>query len=293
MSLTCCLDSTRIAQSNHFRITTEYAMIMPNQLPCWLYEPRVLGLDLDDERLPEVHSAIMNDKKLLQSAYQTFYRDMANLCDRFLPVSGLEIELGSGAGFFRKLRPGLVTSDVRRGSNIDLVLDAQNMAVRDHSVRCVYAINVFHHLPDPDRFLTELCRVLRPGGGCILMEPHGGFGSAFLHRLLVRDERFDPDAPTWQNTEITGPLSEAANQALAYIVFERDFDLFATKYGDRLRILHRAYCLNALRFIFSGGINFRQLIPSASEYILRAMELVGRPVARFWTLQQAIVLQRQ
>lgn len=268
-------------------------MSVPKALPWWLYDPRVRDLDLDDERLPDIHSAIMKDKPLLRSAYETFYRDMARLCDRFLPGSGMEIELGSGAGFFAKLRPGLVTSDVRSGPGIDLVLDAQNMALADNSVRCVYAINVFHHFPDPDRFLTELCRILRPGGGCILMEPHGGFGSAFLHRLLVRDERFDPDAPAWQNAAITGPLSEAANQALAYIVFERDFDQFAARYGDRLKILHRAYCLNALRFIFSGGINFRQLIPSASERVLRGLEIIGGPVARFWTLQQAIVLKRQ
>jgi SAM-dependent methyltransferase len=263
-----------------------------DQLPWWLYEPRVRGVDLDDDRLPDIHASIMKDKRLLRSAFETFYRDMANLCDRFLPAPGMEIELGAGAGFFKSLRPGLVTSDVRKGPNIDLVFDAQDMALPDESVRCIYAINVFHHLANPDRFFVELCRVLRPGGGCILMEPHGGFWSVLLHRYLS-DERFDPAAPSWNNSDIEGRLSLAANQALAYIVFERDLDQFKEKYGQRIEIVHRRYCLNTLRYMFSGGLNYRQLLPSASEPILKVLESIGRPLARFWTIQEVIVIRRR
>ena len=263
-----------------------------DQLPWWLYEPRVRGIDLDNDRLPDIYAAIMKDKRLLRSAFETFYRDMAALCDRFLSASGIEIELGSGAGFFKNLRPGLVTSDVRKGPNIDLVLDAQNMALPDESVRSIYAINVFHHLTNPDLFFVELCRVLRPGGGCILMEPHSGLWSALLHRHLS-DERFDVTAPSWNNSDIKGPLSEAANQALAHIVFERDLGQFKEKYGDRIEIVHRGYCLNALRYMFSGGLNYRQLLPSACEPILKALESIGRPLARLWTIQGVIVLRRR
>jgi hypothetical protein len=71
--------------------------------------------------------------------------------------------------------------------------EAEELALPNNSVRCIYAINVFHHLPESE----ELCRVLHPGGGCILIEPHGGSASAFPHRHMHVDEHFDLTAPTW------------------------------------------------------------------------------------------------
>lgn len=267
-------------------------MKMIEHLRGWLYEPRVRGVDVDDNVLLGIHTEILREKPLLRSAFETFYRDMMNLCDRLLITSGMEVELGSGAGFFKSLRPKLVTSDIRKGSHIDLVLDAQNMSLPDDSVRCIYAINVFHHLPDPDRFFSELCRVLRPGGGCILIEPHGGFGSALLHRYLHSDEQFLPDAQSWQTSDIVGPLS-GANQALAYIVFERDSARFESLYGEHLEIAYQGYSLNALRYLLSGGLNFRQLLPSAFEPILRMLEAIGRPLARYWSFHQVIVIRKR
>lgn len=258
----------------------------------WLYEPKVRGVDVDDNELLSIHASVLRDKRLLRSAFETFYKDMATLSDRYLRVPGLEVELGTGAGFFKNLRPALLTSDVRKGQGIDMELDAQAMALEDASVRCLYAINVFHHLPDPDRFFNELVRVLHRGGGCILIEPHGGFASALLHRHLHSDEHFDPKASEWRTAEIGGPLS-GANQALADIVFRRDLKRFEDMYGASLEIIHQDYELNALRYLLSGGLNFRQLVPSFIERLLSWLECIGRPFARYWSLHQIIVIRRR
>lgn len=258
----------------------------------WLYEPEVRGVDVDDNGLLAIHAAVLRTKPLLRSAFETFYLDMARLCDQYFPVHGLEIELGTGAGFFKSLRPGLITSDVRKGPGIDMELDAQAMCLPDGSVRCIYAINVFHHLPDPEKFFGELIRVLPPGGGCILIEPHGGFASALLHRHLHRDEHFDPSASDWRTSNIGGPLS-GANQALADIVFRRDLARFNKLHGGRLEIVQRYYALNALRYLFSGGLNFRQLMPSFMQRPLAYLESLGRPFARFWSLHQIVVIRRR
>lgn len=258
----------------------------------WLYETKVRGVDVDDNALLDIHSEILRKKPLLRSAFENFYRDMMNHCDHLLTTSGTEIELGSGAGFFKSLRSGLISSDIRKGPHIDMALDAQNMTLPDNSVRCIYAINVFHHLPEPEHFFTELCRVLRPGGGCILIEPHNGFSSSLLHRYLHTDEQFLPDATSWQTSDIVGPLS-GANQAMAYIIFDRDIARFNKLYGEHLEIVYRGYALNALRYLFSGGLNFRQLLPSAFEPILRALEFIGRPLARYWSFHQIIVIRKR
>lgn len=265
---------------------------MFGRLRGWLYESKVKGVDVDDNALLDTHIEILRKKPLLRSAFETFYRDMMDLCDRLLKTSGTEVELGSGAGFFKNMRPELITSDIRKGPHIDIALDAENMSLPDNSVRCFYAINVFHHLPDPDRFFSELCRVLRVGGGCILIEPHNGFSSALLHRHLHSDEQFLPAAQSWQTVDIGGPLS-GANQALAYIVFERDIARFENLYGERLEIVYRGYVLNALRYLFSGGLNFRQLLPSPFEPVLRMLEFIGKPLARYWSLHQIIVIRKR
>ncbi|MFZ5483245.1 MAG: class I SAM-dependent methyltransferase [Pseudomonadota bacterium] len=265
---------------------------MINQLRLWLYEPRVRYVNVDDDSLLAIHRDILRDKPLLRSAFESFYLDMATLCDKYFPVEGIELELGTGAGFFKTLRPGLVTSDIRKSPEIDIELDAQAMDLEAQSVRCIYAINVFHHIPDPGRFFTELARVLRPGGGCILIEPHRGLASALVHRHLHREEHFDPNAHGWQTTDIGGPLS-GANQALAHIVFERDLAQFQARFGSALEIIHRGYELNALRYLFSGGLNFRQLVPSFVTVPLALLESLARPLARFWSLHQVIVIRRR
>jgi len=258
----------------------------------WLYEPRVHGVPVDDNALLAIHMKVLRKKPLLRSAFETFYRDMMGLCDKLLAPAGLELELGSGAGFFKSMRPGLVTSDIRKGPHIDMELDAQRMQLADASVRCIYAINVFHHLPDPELFFAELCRVLVPGGGCILVEPHNGLCSALLHRHLHTDESFVPDAASWKTTDIAGPLS-GANQALAHIVFTRDLARFNSLYGQTLEIAHQGYVLNALRYLISGGLNFRQLLPSVFEPVLRALEYASKPLARHLSLHQVIVIRKR
>ena len=213
----------------------------------WLHEPEVRGVDVDDHSLPGIQSVILSEKPLLRSAFETFYCDMACLCDRFFTVEGIEVELGTGTGFFKQLRPALITSDIRNIPHIDMKLDAQAMTLADDSVRCIYAINVFHHLPDPELFFSD---------------------------------------------RIGGPLS-GANQALAHIIFERDLTRFNAMYGTKLEIVYRGYESNALRYLLSGGLTFRQLLPSFMTSPLALIEKLLSPLAHYLSLHQVIVLRRR
>lgn len=256
-----------------------------------VYEQKLSELDVDEISLMDIHRNVLENKPLLHSAFGTFYDDMTRCCDEFLTSSGFELELGSGVGFFKDIRKNLITSDIRKAPHIDRVIDAQSMEIPDNSVRCIYAINVFHHLPQPEKFLSELCRVLKPAGGCILIEPHIGFGSSLLHRYLHKDEHFDPMAASWETSEIRGPLS-GANQALSHIVFERDRKRFEENFGENLEIVHQSYPLNSLRYFFSGGLNFKQLLPSRSENVLTFLEKKAGSYARHWAFHQLTVLKK-
>jgi SAM-dependent methyltransferase len=58
----------------------------------------------------------------------------------------------------------------RDGSVLFAAIDALDLPLRDESIDLVYGFAFAHHLPDPERFLAEVARVLRPGGRCVFMD---------------------------------------------------------------------------------------------------------------------------
>jgi len=66
----------------------------------------------------------------------------------------------------------------------------------------VVMLDVLEHLPEPAKAITELSRVIRPGGELILSVPHRGllasFDSLNLYRRIFRDTEPAPtDDPSW------------------------------------------------------------------------------------------------
>jgi SAM-dependent methyltransferase len=62
-------------------------------------------------------------------------------------------------------------------------IDAMDLPLRDESVDVVYGFAFAHHLPDLERFLREVARVLRPGGRCVLMD--NAYSPVWQHLKLV------------------------------------------------------------------------------------------------------------
>ncbi len=53
----------------------------------------------------------------------------------------------------------------------DLTWDGTTMPLDDASVNCALATEVLEHCPDPDAMLSEVCRVLKPGGVFVFTVP--------------------------------------------------------------------------------------------------------------------------
>ena len=134
---------------------------MKNLLQTLFYNKKISNLNVDGKDLTIKHDSILRKKKLLRSAYKTFYKDMSIYCDKYFKDDGLEIELGSGVGFFKSIRKKVITSDIREGFNYDMSLDATDMSIDNDTVKCFFAINTFHHISQPTRFFNELNRVLK------------------------------------------------------------------------------------------------------------------------------------
>jgi SAM-dependent methyltransferase len=257
-----------------------------------LGEPELRGLDVDTPELAAAHRRILARKAIVRRLFERFYRECRRMDLRhFARCPGARLEIGSGAGFLHDVYPDVVTSDVKPLAFVDLVCHAERLPVRDASLRAIYAINVFHHLPDPRGFFRAAARALHPGGGVVLIEPFHGPLARRLFRDLFTSERFDPDVPGWEaDGAAGGPMSDA-NQALSYVVFVRDRARFAREFPELSLVVDRPH--THLWYLASGGVNFRQLVPAAAIPLLRAAEWALAPLAPWIALQHTIVLRRR
>jgi SAM-dependent methyltransferase len=256
----------------------------------WLLDPRVRSLDPDSTDFSMAHRRVLMDKPLVQGLFRSFYRRCRALDDRYFSGSGIRVEIGSGAGFITETYADVVTSDVKPLPFVQLVCRGERLPFRDGSVRALYAINTFHHIPSPRAFFSELDRALCEGGGVVMIEPYYGPVARRVFARLHASETFDPSATQWDAPADAGPFSQA-NQALSWIVFVRDRARFEREF-PRLEIVADTPHTH-LRYLVSGGVNFRQLLPSIAEPLIVGAERVLSPLDTLLALQHSIVLRRR
>jgi len=148
--------------------------------------------------------------------------------------------------------------------------------------------DVMHHIPEPQAFLAEARRILKPGGRIVMIEPWVSAWSRFVYTRF-HSEPFRPEASSWSFPS-TGPLS-GANGALPWIVFARDRRRFEREFPE-LRIA-RIRPIMPLRYIASGGFSIRQLVPSWSFPAFRAFERILSPLMPLAAMFAVIVLERE
>jgi SAM-dependent methyltransferase len=255
-----------------------------------LTDPRIKNVDINGTNRISIHREILLSKRLMIEVFEEFYRTCMDLDKKYFTGNGLRIEIGSGSGLFKQYYPEVITTDIEASPYIDRVLDAQDMDFEDFSIHAIYGINCFHHFPQPEEFFKELIRVLKPGGGCILIEPHYGIFSTVVHKHIHTQEHFNKNQRSWQeNSNIMSTMS-GANQALSYVVFVRDREIFYEKYPC-LEIMKFLPIKNPLLYLLSGGLNFRQLIPSSVSSTIRFLEAIL--IHLIGPLHHAIVIRKR
>lgn len=259
------------------------------QVRDFLLDPILDGMDVDGEDRLNLHRKILKKKRMLREVFTEFHHLFKKLNSQFLAGSGIEIELGSGVSPIRDSYPEVLATDIVEARHLDKVINAEKMDIPDESVRTVYGQNCFHHFSHPDQFLHELDRVLVPGGGAILLEPYYGPFASLLFKRLFRSEGFDKDYPSW-DMPATGPMN-GANQALSYIVFVRDQKEYERKHPS-LRIVHQELAGNYLKYILSGGLNFRQLLPDCFTGFVGLLETLVSPLNRWLALHHVVVIRK-
>jgi len=253
-------------------------------------DPSMDALDVDGAIRIELHKAMLNRKRLLRTVFSEFHRLFYKLDREYFTAEGIEIELGAGVAPMSDSYPAVIATDIVYASHLDRALNAEAMDIESSSVRAIFGQNCFHHFPHPDRFFSEAERVLAPGGGVVLLEPYYGPFASFLYKRLFSTEGFDKSYPSWE-TPITGPMN-GANQALSYLVFTRDRALFEQKH-PALKIVYEKPVGNYLKYLLSGGLNFKQLAPDCLTAQINVLERILSPLSRWLALHHVIVLRKE
>jgi len=255
-----------------------------------LKEPMTRSIDVNASEMSVAHRQVLLKKKCLRRMFQGFYSQCRTLDERYFGEGdGLRVEIGSGSSIIKEFLPDVTTTDIKPLPFVDMVVDAQEMPFDNNSVRALYGINVFHHLPQPRSFFRELVRVLEDGGGVVLIEPYHGPVARWLFTRLHDCEYFDLNGP-WENTRQKGPCLDA-NQALSGIIFHRDRILFEQEFPDLECVVDVPH--TQLSYLLSGGVNFRQLVPDWAYPAVSAGEKLLSPLNHWIALQHTIVLRKR
>jgi SAM-dependent methyltransferase len=249
-----------------------------------LEHPMTRGMDIDDPSTTDLRNEIVQSKPLLRTIYEEWY---SLICDHLPAVNGPVLELGSGAGFLRMRIPDLIASEVFACRNLRVVLDGQSLPFRSQCLRAVVMTNVLHHIPKPAAFLGEACRCLLPGGSILMIEPWVSWWSRIVYTHL-HHEPFDTEQEEWSHS-FGGPLS-GANGALPWIIFERDRARFEQEFPS-LHI-HQVQPIMPFRYLFSGGVSMRQLVPTFLDPACVTIERALGPWMKHWAMFAFVTVSR-
>ena len=243
-------------------------------------------LSLDSPETTMGRRQIIREKPSLRRIYDEWYRDVAKSIP---PGDKPALELGSGAGFMGQYVENLITSDILELPGVDRVVDASApLSFDDASLRGIAMVNTLHHLPDVALFCREGVRCLQPGGVISMIEPWNTGWSRLVYGKL-HHELFDPRASSW-SFAVGGPLSNA-NVALPWILFVRDRERFRHEFPELEISVIRP--IMPFRYLLSGGVSMRALLPSWSFGLVRVLEEVSRPAMPSLAMFAHIVLSRR
>jgi SAM-dependent methyltransferase len=237
----------------------------------WFMLPAAAAIaDMDDPSVAALHAKIIQRKPFLRLIYSEIYEGFKRQVP--LRADAKVVELGSGGGFIKEVIPNAITSDIRSVPGLDMHFSALSMPFPSNSLDALLMFDVFHHMPDVERFLREASRCLKPGGKILMVEPANTLWGRFIYGCF-HHEPFSPTAG-WR-LDACGPMS-SANGALPWIVFKRDLDTFQTHFPDLH--LRRLRPFMPFRYILSGGVSMRQLMPSITYPLVKGVEFLLTPL---------------
>lgn len=223
----------------------------------FLSEPRLAGVPVGSPQFFQIQNDLIAKRPALHHCYEVWYRTLLDdPAVRQAPTDARFLELGSGGSRLKEYDARIITSDVSPGI-AEMVVDARQLPFPDASLHGLFLTHVFHHIPDVSQFLKEAERVLVPGGVIGMIE----VAATPFARFFFNHFHPEPFEPTRDWTFTQNDSMMDSNQALSWIVFQRDLARFQREH-PRLQLEEKRY-LPWLPYLLSGGVTRRDILPRA------------------------------
>ncbi len=243
--------------------------------------------DLNSPQATIIKSRIIQRNIFLKNLYTDFYTVFKNSIPNLSRRIKL-VELGSGGGFIKELIPDVITSDVIELPNVDLKFSAEHMPFKNETIDRFFALNVIHHIHDPLAFFKEVNRCLKLRGKLIAIEPANTLWGRFINKNFQTYERFDPKDGWRLKPQKAFP---DANGALPWIIFIRDRDKFERQF-PHLKI-KKIIPHTPIRYLISGGLSYRNFLPSWTYPAVKNLENVLMPLNRYIGMYYTIEIEKR
>jgi SAM-dependent methyltransferase len=252
----------------------------------FLHEPRLDGIAVGSPEFFRIQNELIATRPALRHCYDVWYRTLLDdPAVQNAPPDARFLELGSGGSRLKEFDPRIITSDVSPGI-AEMVVDARELPFPDASLHAIFLTHVFHHIPDVSRFLREAQRVLVPGGVIGMIEVAATpFARFFFNHF--HPEPFSPELD-WNFAQSHSMMD--SNQALSWIVFERDHARFQREHSGLM--LEEKRWLPWLPYLLSGGVTRRDVLPRAIVPAIISTDRILRGLYPLFALHWFIRLRK-
>ena len=235
--------------------------------------------NIDSVEWLEKDRELINNKKFLNLIYKDFYTKLKSE-----KLTKPIVEIGSGAGFIKKIIPGVITTDVVSTDDIDVKAFAEKLPFKSKSIGSIVMVNVFHHIKEPAIALREFERILIPNGKIVMIEPWATTFSKFIYKNF-HHENFD-EKSNWKIIG-KGRMSDA-NGALPWIIFSRDRSRFSKMFPNLKIISIKPH--TPFKYLVSGGLSKPQLFPTSFYSMLDKLEKFLLPLNKYFAMFATTVI---
>ncbi len=215
------------------------------------------------------HGLILNQKPQFTSVVVDMQSRLLTVCEQWSSGLNSVLEVGSGVVPLKRVFPQALAADIEIGEDIDCVLDAHHLPFPNASFDVVVCQNAFHHFKDPLRALKELTRILKIGGILLIVDPLTSRFASLIYPHLFDFEGYDPASQSFNYLPVEG--GHIPNQALSHVVFVANkCEVMKTLPG--VEFIHSERLTTGLRYLLSGGLNFKPLVPSIILNLCKSLE---------------------